>query len=65
MNVLHDIPSVIYACYQDPIKPKPQSIGKTDDGQTIWYSAAFADIIISEPNWRNKNRLSCRRGRKL
>ena len=36
MEVLSDIPSVTYEYYQNHIKPKPQAIGKTEDGQTIW-----------------------------
>ena len=31
-----DIPSVTYEYYQNHIKPKPQAVGKTEDGQTIW-----------------------------
>ena len=36
MEVLSDIPSVTYEYYQNNIKPKPQAVGKTKDGQTIW-----------------------------
>ena len=36
MEVLSDIPSVTYEYYQNNIKPKPQAVGKTLDGQTIW-----------------------------
>ena len=36
MEVLSDIPSVTYEYYQNHIKPKPQAVGKTEDGQTIW-----------------------------
>lgn len=36
MEVLSDIPSATYGYYQDNIKPKPQAIEKTDDGQMIW-----------------------------
>ena len=36
MEVLSNVPSVTYDYYQNNIKPKPQEIGKTEDGQTIW-----------------------------
>ena len=36
MEVLSDIPSVTYDYYQNNIKPKPEEVGKTEDGQTIW-----------------------------
>ena len=36
MEVLSDIPSVTYEYYQNNIKPKPQAVRKTQDGQTIW-----------------------------
>ena len=36
MEVLSDIPSVTYEYYQNNIKPKPEEVGKTEDGQTIW-----------------------------
>ncbi len=36
MEVLSDYPSVTYEYYMNNIKPKPQEVGKTDDGQTIW-----------------------------
>ena len=35
MEVLSDIPSVTYEYYQNNIKPKPEEVGKTEDGQTI------------------------------
>ena len=31
-----DIPSTTYNFYQQHIKPKPEPVGKTDDGKTIW-----------------------------
>ena len=34
--VLNDEASVTYAYYHQNIKPKPQEVGKTKDGQTIW-----------------------------
>lgn len=36
MEVLSDDNSVTYSYYQDNIKPKPQAVGKAEDGQTIW-----------------------------
>ena len=36
MEVLSDVPSVTYDYYMKNIKPKPQEVGKTEDGQTIW-----------------------------
>ena len=36
MEIIGKYPSVTYAYYHEHIKPKPQSVGKTEDGQTIW-----------------------------
>ena len=36
MDVLSDVPSATYAYYQSNIKPKPQAVGKTKEGKTIW-----------------------------
>ena len=36
MEVLSDTPSATYEYYQSNIKPKPEAVGKTQDGQTIW-----------------------------
>lgn len=36
MKVLSDIPSATYTYYQEHIKPKPEAVGKTADGKTIW-----------------------------
>ena len=36
MEVLADIPSVTYTYYLENIKPKPEAVGKTDEGKTIW-----------------------------
>ena len=36
MEVLSDTPSATYEYYQSNIKPKPEKVGKTDDGKTIW-----------------------------
>ena len=36
MEVLSDVPSATYAYYQSNIKPKPQAVGKTPAGETVW-----------------------------
>lgn len=36
MDVLSDVNSVTYSYYQNHIKPKPEAVGTTKDGQTIW-----------------------------
>ena len=36
MEVLSDAPSVTYVYYLENIKPKPQAVGKTESGQTVW-----------------------------
>lgn len=36
MEVLSDVPSVTYAYYLEHIKPKPQAVGTTESGQTVW-----------------------------
>ena len=36
MTVLSDTPSCTYAYYQSNIKPKPQAVGTTKEGKTIW-----------------------------
>jgi len=36
MDVLSDVPSATYEYYQSDIKPKPEKVGETKDGQTIW-----------------------------
>ncbi len=36
MDVLSDVPSCTYEYYQNNIKPKPQPVGETPKGETIW-----------------------------
>ena len=36
MTVLSDIPSCTYEFYQSNIKPKPEKVGTTPKGETIW-----------------------------
>lgn len=35
-EVLSEVPSATYSYYHANIKPKPQEVGKTPEGQTIW-----------------------------
>lgn len=36
MEVLSDAPSATYEYYMNEIKPKPQAVGTTENGQTVW-----------------------------
>ena len=36
MEVLSEVPSVTYEYYLNNIKPKPQAVGVTEEGQTVW-----------------------------
>lgn len=36
MEVLSETASATYEYYQNNIKPKPQEVGKDDDGRTVW-----------------------------
>ena len=36
MTVLSDAPSCTYEYYQNEIKPKPQAVGTTPKGETVW-----------------------------
>ena len=36
MQVLSDAPSATYAYYQEHIKPRPEAVGRTPEGQTVW-----------------------------
>ena len=36
MAVLADVPSATYAFYQEHIKPKPERVGTTPEGKTVW-----------------------------
>jgi flavin reductase (DIM6/NTAB) family NADH-FMN oxidoreductase RutF len=35
-EVFSSVPSATYAYYFEHIKPKPEAVGKTPDGQTVW-----------------------------
>ena len=36
MDVLSEVPSASYEYYQSQIKPKPEAVGKTAEGKTVW-----------------------------
>ncbi|MCR5651978.1 MAG: flavin reductase [Lachnospiraceae bacterium] len=36
MDVLSNVPSATYSYYQSNIKPKPEAVGQTKTGETIW-----------------------------
>ena len=36
METLSDAPSATYSFYQEHIKPKPQAVGQTKEGKTVW-----------------------------
>jgi len=36
METLSDAPSATYNYYQEHIKPKPQAVGQTQEGKTVW-----------------------------
>ena len=36
MEVLSEVPSVTYVYYLNNIKPKPQAVDITEEGQTVW-----------------------------
>ncbi|MBR3573052.1 MAG: flavin reductase [Bacteroidales bacterium] len=36
METLTDVPSATYNYYQEHIKPKPQAVGQTAEGKTVW-----------------------------
>lgn len=36
MEILSDVPSATYTYYQENIKPKPEAVGTTPKGETIW-----------------------------
>ena len=48
MEVLSDVPSTTYAYYQEHIKPKPQAVGKTEDGKTIWRCTVCGHEYVGE-----------------
>ena len=48
MVVLNDAPSATYDYYQSNIKPKPQKVGETKDGQTVWRCVICGYEYIGE-----------------
>ena len=48
MDVFSQVPSATYAYYQSSIKPKPQPVGKTKEGQTIWRCMVCGYEFVGE-----------------
>ena len=48
MEVLTDVPSATYNYYQSHIKPKPQPVGQTADGKTIWRCSICGYEYVGE-----------------
>ncbi len=48
MEVLADVPSATYNYYQSNIKPKPQPVGKTAEGKTIWRCSICGYEYVDE-----------------
>ena len=48
MEVLADVPSATYNYYQQHIKPKPQPIGQTAEGKTIWRCSICGYEYVGE-----------------
>ena len=48
MTVLSDAPSCTYDYYQSNIKPKPQPVGETPKGQTIWRCTVCGYQYVGE-----------------
>ena len=48
MEVLADVPSATYNYYQSHIKPKPQPVGQTADGKTIWRCSICGYEYVGE-----------------
>ena len=48
MEVLADVPSSTYNYYQSNIKPKPQPVGKTAEGKTIWRCSICGYEYVGE-----------------
>lgn len=48
MEVLSKVPSATYAYYQNNIKPKPQPVGKTQEGKTIWRCTVCGYEYVGE-----------------
>lgn len=48
MEVLAETPSATYEYYQSNIKPKPQEVGKTPAGETIWRCSICGYEYVGE-----------------
>ena len=48
MTVLSDSPSCTYEYYQENIKPKPEKVGKTPDGETVWRCVVCGYEYVGE-----------------
>ncbi|MCR4716146.1 MAG: flavin reductase [Lachnospiraceae bacterium] len=48
MDVLSDSPSATYSYYHEHIKPKPEAVGQTSDGQTIWRCTVCGYEYVGE-----------------
>jgi rubredoxin len=48
MEVLTDVTSATYNYYQQYIKPKPQPVGKTAEGKTIWRCSICGYEYVGE-----------------
>ena len=48
MEVLADVPSATYNYYQSNIKPKPQPVGQTAEGKTIWRCSICGYEYVGE-----------------
>lgn len=48
MEVLSGVPSATYAYYQNNIKPKPQAVGTTASGQTVWRCTVCGYEYVGE-----------------
>jgi rubrerythrin len=48
MEVLADVPSATYNYYQQYIKPKPQPVGQTAEGKTIWRCSICGYEYVGE-----------------
>ena len=48
MEILSDVPSMDYGYYHANVKPKPQEVGKTSDGQTIWRCSICGYEYVGE-----------------
>ena len=48
METLSDVPSATYNYYQSHIKPKPQPVGETAEGKTIWRCSICGYEYVGE-----------------